>query len=859
MQTTMTKSFFYLLICTFTFLSCADTTTTKTSLNNTGVPLDMATYRKKQVQDVVYKLSLSIPEKKETAIAAKLTLEATITDLSHPLYLDFKEDSSALKNVVVNTKVIAITHQKEHLIIPKEVLKLGANTISIEFTAGELSLNRNTDYLYTLLVPDRARTFFPCFDQPNIKANYILSISAPKDWQVLCAAPIVTKETHDNEITYQFGKSDKMSTYLFSFVAGKFSTADAKNTSRAMHMLYRETNEEKIEASIAPIFKLHQSSLDFLEEYTQYDFPFQKLDFAVIPGFQYGGMEHTGAIQYREASLFLDNSATRTRELSRAKLIAHETAHMWFGNLVTMQWFNDVWMKEVFANFMADKIVNPVFEDIDHDLQFLTSHYPSAYGVDRTRGTNPIRQELDNLKNAGSLYGSIIYNKAPIMMRQLELTLGKKAFKEGIRTYIKKYANDNADWNGLVSILDEKTTIDLKKWSDVWVNSTGRPVFNGAIDYDNKGKISKFTVEQQAEDGSDKIWPQSFDISLVYANTTKTVNINSNAKSISVSDAIGLAKPQYILYNSNGYGYGVFPTDDSIVAKTPIITAKVARAQTYLNNYEQVLNGNLSVTAVLESLKKGVATETNELLLSLISRQISSLYWNHLTLTERQQQQIALERITYKRLQLPNAKNIQKILFNVYKSIAHSATGTAYLYAIWTKEAHIENLILNKNNYTSLAQLLALYQHAKAEDILDTAKSTLSNPDKIERFTFLRPALSNDPAIRTAFFESFRKAENREKESWVQTACSYINHPLRQGEGIKNIGLSLELLEEIQKTGDIFFPKRWLDNTIGRYTSKEAYTIVQNYMKSHPDLDKNLKRKLLQTTDKLYRMHGNIK
>jgi aminopeptidase N len=182
-------------------------------------------------------------------------------------------------------------------------------------------------------------------------------------------------------------------------------------------------------------------------------------------------MEHTSAIQYRESSLFLDKNATQLQELSRAKLIAHETAHMWFGNLVTMNWFNDVWMKEVFANFMADKIVNPLFSNINHDLQFLTAHYPRAFSVDRTKGSNAIRQELNNLENAGSLYGSIIYNKAPIMMRQLELLLGEESFRTGIQTYIKTYANKNVDWNDLVLILDKKTKLDLEQWSDVWVNS----------------------------------------------------------------------------------------------------------------------------------------------------------------------------------------------------------------------------------------------------------------------------------------------------------------------------------------------------------------------------------------------------
>ena len=189
-------------------------------------------------------------------------------------------------------------------------------------------------------------------------------------------------------------------------------------------------------------------------------------------------MEHTGAIQYRAAHLFLEDAPTEAQQLRRASLIAHEVAHMWFGNLVTMRWFDDVWTKEVFANFMAAKIVNPGFPGIDHELNFLVRHYPGAYGVDRSRGANPIRQPLDNLNLAGQMYGHIIYLKAPIMMRQLELLLGEARLRRGLQTYLRRFAHGNATWPELIDILDQLSDDDLHDWSDVWVNTPGRPVFS---------------------------------------------------------------------------------------------------------------------------------------------------------------------------------------------------------------------------------------------------------------------------------------------------------------------------------------------------------------------------------------------
>ena len=847
----MRKNPFVFLLVSITILSCQNKSES-IDLLDVGVPLPMAEYRKHQISDVVYGLSFDIPKNREEDIPAHLNLSLQIKDLGQPLYLDFNADASLLKEMMVNGEKQEINHQKEHIIIT-DGLQIGENSIEIEFSAGELSLNRNDDFLYTLLVPDRASTVFPCLDQPNIKAKYILDISAPKDWKVLCGAPLQKSTEENDRFHYQFMESDLMSTYLFSFVAGKFDSQTENPGIFDMEFLYRETDTVKIRASTISVFEMHQKSIDFLKDYTQFEFPFQKLDFVGIPGFQYGGMEHVGAIQYRQSSLFLDDSATENQRMGRAKLIAHETSHMWFGDLVTMEWFNDVWMKEVFANFMADKIVNPTFPDINHRLQFMNSHYRGAYGEDRTRGTNPIRQELDNLKNAGSLYGGIIYNKAPIMMRQLEATTGEREFREGIREYISKYAYGNATWNDLVGLLDQRTNKDLKQWSDVWVNQSGRPIISESIVFENE-KITKFSLSQKAEDGSDKLWPQTFDVALVYPDSTFTTNVSISDKSVDLDQAIGLPVPQAIIYNSNAFGYGVFPLKMAELKVIPSLDNEVTRGYAYLNAYENVLTGNLKPDEGMELFLEGVTSEKNELIHSLVCGQTSNLYWNYLSPSEREAKQPLLEQLVWDRLtQGEFAPNLKKNLFNLWKGIAYSDRGKDRLYKIWNRDINIKDLRLNKDDFTGMAMTLALYDHQDTDSILEKAKSELTNNDKIQRFEFLRPALSSDANVRNQFFESFKEAKNREKESWVLTACGYINHPLRQNTSITLVPLALDLLEDIQKTGDIFFPKRWLSSTVGRYQSKEALEYVEHYLDSHPTLNKSLKGKLLQATDDLYR------
>ena len=354
-----------------------------------GVSLELARQRAAAVDSVDYRLHLDIAADPEAPIPARAEISFDLADVESPLQLDYREDGSSLRSLRVNTEPVEIDHRQEHILVPVTALRRGRNTIEIDFVAGPASLNRNPDYLYTLFVPDRARTAFPLFDQPDIKARYELTLVVPEGWKALSSAPLAGLSTSGGRSEYRFQRSDRMSSYLFSFVAGEFKAITRRVNGRKMTMLHRETDEARLARNLDAIFDLHGASLSWMEQYTGIDHPYAKFDFALIPGHPYGGMEHVGAVQYRASRLLLDESPSDKQLLARAHLIAHETAHMWFGNLVTMRWFDDVWTKEVFANFMAGKIVNPAFEDIDHDLNFLASHYPPAYAVDRSEGANP--------------------------------------------------------------------------------------------------------------------------------------------------------------------------------------------------------------------------------------------------------------------------------------------------------------------------------------------------------------------------------------------------------------------------------------------------------------------------------------
>ncbi|HEY0109119.1 MAG TPA: M1 family aminopeptidase, partial [Fibrella sp.] len=556
----------------------------------TGVAKSLALHRKETISRLGYALQFDIPARKEQPIPASEIISFDWKQNNQPLQIDFKEQRDHLQRIQVNGTEIPIVFDKEHILVLPNQLKAGSNQVAIQFTAGNLSLNRNDDFLYTLLVPDRARTVFPCFDQPDLKASFQLTLSIPARWRAMTNAALQDSSRTGDRQTLRYGITEPISTYLFSFAAGRFDPITQQRAGRTMHFFHRETDSTKIRLSMEPIFATHADALTFLEKYTQIPYPFTKFDFVAIPDFQYGGMEHVGAIQYRASSLFLDNGATRDQKLSRASLIAHETAHMWFGDLVTMRWFDDVWMKEVFANFMADKITQVSMPDGNYDLEFLIAHFPAAYDVDRTEGSNPIGQQLANLQEAGTLYGGIIYHKAPIMMRQLERLMGKDALRNGLRDYLKKYAYSNASWPDLISILDAHTPADLQRWNRVWVNEAGRPRFSYQLKTAQK-KVTQLIISQAGEDGSTRQWPQFFEVALVYPDHVEELTVNMNQPQVALAEAVGKAEPLFVVFNSSGQGYGLFPVDERMLARLAQLKNPVMRAAAYISLYENMLSG----------------------------------------------------------------------------------------------------------------------------------------------------------------------------------------------------------------------------------------------------------------------------
>jgi aminopeptidase N len=805
-----------------------------------GVSKELARERKAVIGGVSYDLYFSIPGTKDEPVEAESRISFEFSG-NAPLAIDFKAKKEQILSLSSEGKRVPYAFKNEHIIILPKYLKKGRNYLDIKFIAGENALNRREEYLYTLLVPDRCRSLMPCFDQPDIKGRFKLILKVPPAWKAVANGETIREEIFRDYSLYEFEETKPLSTYLFAFTAGIFERADQYIGGRWVGIYYRERDSATVNASIPVIANEVRYSLFWMERYTGIAYPFRTYNVVAIPDFQFGGMEHPGATYFKASSLFLPPDADEATRANRSELIAHETAHMWFGNLVTMKWFDDVWLKEVFAGFMADKIVANLYPNAEHQMNFFMNHHEPALRTDRTRGTHPIAQQLDNLKDAGTLYGDIIYHKAPIVMRVLEQEISPYELQRGLCLYLRRWNYSNADWNDLVHLLQHSSGRDLQAWNEIWVKEKGAPV----IEFLDEGIITR------DEWGKGRVWPQR-----VHAMRLGLPNILS----VDLVDTLTRYRdPNIVLPNCHATGYGSFlPNENEIRFLNDNLCrlqSPLHRAVAWQELHEGVLFNKLKGESFIRLCMKHLSTETDNF---VIRRTLSFMVNVHDIYIDEGARQLLRDELDrfFMTMLFKNRKDIhKKPFFRALLAIYSSRDVGNYFLKVLRGQYRREDLVLQDEDRVAIACNIALREPPLRDQMKRFISRTIKDKDLLDRFLYVYPAVSGDKQTRDSVFNALMLAENRANEVWATDALRWLNHPRRKSEAEEYIPAILSKLQEIQETGDIFFPSSWLDAGLSGHTSKYAYTIVRQFLDKNPGLPENLRLKILVATDHLRRLH----
>jgi aminopeptidase N len=325
-----------------------------------------------------------------------------------------------------------------------------------------------------------------------------------------------------------------------------------------------------------------------------------------------------------------------------------------------------------------------------------------------------------------------------------------------------------------------------------------------------------------------------------------------------VPKAVGLPAPRYVLPSGGGWAYGDFVIDrtslDYLVASLPDISDGLTRGSAWVTLWESMLDGRVPPAALFDLALRALPRETDEQLTSRVLGYAANAWWRFLNAGQRRERMARVELTLRDGLSRAHTASQKASWFNALRTIGQSDDLVGWLRQVWTKKEVVAGLPLAEADYTALALELAVREVEGWRDILDTELTRIENPDRHARFQFVTPALSADPIERERWFLALSNIENRRHEPWVLEGLRYLHHPLRAPASQPYVKPSLDMLWDTQRTGDIFFPKRWLDATLGGYNSRETAATVRTFLQGLPaDYPDRLRNITLQSADELFR------
>jgi aminopeptidase N len=831
------------------------------SLMGPGISSELATYRFARISDVRYDLSLDVTPMDTARGHVTISFRRRGTG---DAVLDFR--GPRLGTMTLNGKTLpASSSNGMHIRLPSEWLRNGDNSVSITFGAliapAGASVIRyhdatdGADYLYTLLVPSDANQLFPCFDQPDIKARTSLTLSIPKEWNAVANGVIRQTSSTASAKVISFAQTQPMSTYLIAFAAGPWARVTRTVDGHPITMYVRASRAKEVEAD--SLIQANGRAVKWLSGYFNVPYPWSKLDFVLAPAFPFGGMEHPGAIFYSENSFIFRERATRPQRISRTATIYHEVAHQWFGDLVTMKWFDDLWLKEGFATYMAAKMTASLEPSANAWETFYLQNKPTAYGVDRTEGTTPIWQSLANLDQAKSNYGAIVYNKAPGVIKQLNYLVGDSAFQAGLHDYLVRHAYGNATWQDLLSSVGKASKQSLGAWGKAYILRPGMPVIEQHVSVRDGALQGISLVQHPAQKLSGAgPWPIRTQVMVRYPDGhTDNLLIAVNADSTVARFATPTKVPSFVYANAGDNAYALVIPDSAsarwLADSVGTLSDPLMRAMGWDALWELVRRQALPVTQFITIAERSLPLERDEQILGSQLRHVSRAADTYLSKEDGATVLPALE------MSLRRAANdsgrpyeIRKPNLDALIRVSHTQAGLEYLDHLLDSTSAAGAPLRAPTRWAIITQLVANNYSTAAARLAKETRSDSTSEGK--RYAFIAGAAAPDSNVKQQYFNRYL-SDATLNEEWATSSLGAFNESGQQALTLKYLKPALDTLPWLQRNRRIFFVGSWLGGFMGGQSTPEAVAIVHAFLASNPNLGTDLRQKILQDLEEMER------
>jgi aminopeptidase N len=829
-----------------------------------GIPRDLARLRAQQLSDLRYRLSYTITPKADSVIGHEEL--RFVQNANGPEWLDFREGS--INKLTVNGQSAPAAIQNGHVELPAKMLKLGENVVEIDFTAPVAPAGKaitrfedkddGSEYIYTLFVPMDADMAFPCFDQPDLKARFQLTLDAPEDWTVISNSPVAEVSFADMSTIRQrrtvFAETKPISTYLFAFAAGPFKRIESQITLPGLYV--RKSKFEKAQAEAPAVQQITADGIKYLSGYFAQPFPFPKYDMVMIPGFAYGGMEHAGATFLREESILFRTAPTHSDRLNRDILLLHELTHQWFGDLVTMRWFDDLWLKEGFAQYMAYHALNSLKPDENVWKRFYQAIKPAAYAIDSTQGTTPIYQEIPNLKDAKSAYGAIVYSKAPGVIKQLAFVVGEDQFRDGLRLYLKEHVYANAEWSDLVHALERTSKKPLGEWANAWIRRRGMPQVDVDWTCDGEGGESLVHVKLIQHDVlvEGGLWPIATKVLMGDGEGNTASRAEWQTATTRFATDYRHPCPRYIFANYEDDAYGRFLLDPvsrkAVMPELGNMTDVFQRTLLWGSLWDSVREAEMDPREYIDLALRTLPEEKDESLAqSIIGRTISALH-RYVPAETRAQLTPKMEALAADQMLHSQSQDMRITWFRALRGVAETENARGQLKNMLSGKLTVPGVELRPLDRWNIVATLVALNDPEATTILAAEEKRDPSGDG-KKYAYMATAAHPQADTKKTYFDEYLHNASR-PEDWVEQSLGSFNWWNQSELTAAYLRPALDALPQVKRERKIFFMLAWLNAFIGGQQSAEAQKQVHEFLETAA-LDRDLKLKILEVVDELDR------
>jgi len=822
-----------------------------------------AAARAARVSNVDYVLDFTLTGKE--SFGATTTLAFDLKDNADALTVDL--DKATIKSLSVNGKTVTPQYNGWFITLAAKDLKKGRNTVVVAYerphsTNGE-GLHRMVDpvdgrvYTYSHFEPAAAHQMFAVFDQPDLKATYQVNVSAPADWQVISTTRETKIAQAGDSRRWTFPRTKKLSPYNFSMHAGPYKMWEDTSGKYPMRLFARQSVASQIKP--AEWFKYTKAGLNFFDDYFGVPYQFQKYDQILVPDFLYGAMENAGAITFAERGFMYKAEMTAEQRQRLAGVIMHEMAHQWFGDLVTMEWWNGLWLNESFASFMGTMATAEATEFKDAWRAFYSSGKQDAYAQDQRTTTHPIEVPVPSTQNAFDNIDAITYSKGASTLMQLRHLLGADVFRKGVHNYLVKYQYRNARLEDFIGSLGEAAGRDMKGWTQQWLYQPGVNTITANYSCSN-GKIASFALQQSAPQAfptlrEQRVQVASFRRDGQQLKLDRNVPITYKGASTAVPGMVGAACPDLVYPNYQDWGFVKVQLDgrsfDSARQQLKGVDDPLLRAMLWQSLWDGVRDGKLPLNDFIGTALNNAPGEKDYTLLGDVLGKVvqSKHYLDMMNLQGGYPAQATrqLEDMAWNgTVAAKGDDNFQRRWFGTYLGVASSRQGLDRLAGLLDGKTGIDGLSVNQDLRWAIIGRLNRYGYPGAAALVE-AEQARDKSDTGAAAAIAATASRPDPAVKTEWLGMVQDLQTKLPFSRVRTAMGSL-YPAEQGAlAEQSASQRLAKLPELDKAAGPVYMRAYAGSMIPAACTPTSVQRLQSAADSMTALSAGTRRALLDT------------